>query len=681
MTAENFKAHWKKAKDVYCKNIEKFLRILHEAAQNYDNTSETGLNSFLEKIKNMLESSLLSKTDSERVKNYCKLLTTMSKIGDKSTFEEKENEYREIIEKSDYQIKDICEKPTKLSYETLREIIESLQIKAEEDLKKLYASSVPELKIETNIIGADPVQFIVTVENKENCQTAVNMKTDVESMGGEVEIKSLGKKSGTVRGGARSEFLYEAALGEQEKSQGYLEVMILVTYRYRVAIDDIAENSVKHTANISLLNSDDYEEIVNVYDSISETNGVPIGSNLFYGRNEDITKIVQMLKLQDGSLLKNRCLVMHGQKRAGKTSIMNHLKAKIREVYGEEAYVIVSVGSVGEVQSLYAFLSRIVSKLKNTLRKEHKALYDFLLKNGVTFPYDEIESNPSDDAKTGIFRRTLDEIIEKSHEFSGSEDKYIPLFLIDEFTYFYQWIKDGMISANFMKFWKAFLQNNPICAIVIGMDHMPQFIEEYENEFACAGEIPVHFLKKADTKDLANKPILLKDGTSRYKDKPGEDALSYIYRLTAGSAYLTVIFCNAFVKYLNERKTTYITRTVIDNFIREKLLGPHPVLEKKMFEPQLNDPGKFSEQEQEATYSDNKTVLTYIAVHADNLKRELSRDKINCINELSERTNERLDVIVNQLTRRRVLTKRGNEYKIEIELLHMWLRREIGEDF
>lgn len=681
LTEDNFKSCWQKAKGAYLENVDKFSKVLKDAAENYDNTGEAGLDSYLEKINAMLEGNLLSATDKERIESYRELLLIMSKIADKNNFEDKEEEYKKVIEESDVLMKSICKKPTKLSYETLHEAVENLHFKAEDELKKLYESSLPELTIETNIIGAAPVRFVIIVENKENCQTAGNMKVEVTGIDGEVGFKEEGKNIGSVR----NEFLYGADLGKKEKSQGYFEVTVQVTYRYRVAIDETTEKSIEQSFNISLLKSEDYEEIVNVYHKIAATNGVPIGSNLFYGRDEDINKIVQMLKLQDGSLLKHRCLVMHGQKRAGKTSIMNHLEQKIREAYGQDAYVIVSIGSVGDCQSLYGFLSVMIEKLEKTLKYEHQALYNFLRENGVTFPYVEIESNLSDDAKNGIFKRTLNEIITQSREFAGSDDKYIPLFLIDEFTYFYQWIKDRSLSPNFMKFWKAFLQNNPVCSIVIGMDHMPQFIDEYKNEFACSGEIPVHFLKESDTKDLAEKPIRLKAGTSRYRDKPGEDALSYIYKLTAGSAYLTVIFCDAFVDYLNKRKTTYITRTVIDNFLKEKLLGTRPILQEIMFDPQLNDPGKFSEEEIAATNSDNKAVLTYIAVHSDNLNHELSYEKIDCVDELSEGTIERLDIILEQLCRRRVLTKRPvnrvDYYKIEIELLRMWLRREVGEDF
>lgn len=680
LTENNFKTFWQKAKEAHLKNMHKFEQTLHDAAENYDSNGDNGLNSCLKKINAVLDSDVLSKTDADRVAFYCKLLSTMSKIADKSTFEEKEDDYRKIIDDTEAFEEKVFEKPTKLSYEVLRENLKHIKSKAEDELKKLYESSVPTLTIMTTIIGSEPVQFTVDIANKENCQTATNMKVEVEGMGNNIELKALGKKIGAVRGGSHGECLYEAILGDKEKSQGYLEVKVKVAYKYRVDRDDITEKIIERTDNLSLLNSEDYEEIENVYRSIAESNSVPT-SSMFYGRDEDINKIVNMLKLQDGGLMKHRGIYMYGQKRAGKTSIMNHLKEKIRATHGHDSYIIVAVGSVGEYQSFFQFLAAIIEKLENAIYEDHKDLYQFLQKEGVEFPYLEIEHSLSDDAKHGIFKRTLKKVIEKSREFGGSEDKFIPLFLIDEFTYFYQWIKEDALPASFMQFWKAFLENNPICTIIIGMDHMPQFVAEYPNEFACMSEFPVSFLKENDTKDLANKPILLKDGSSRYKGKAGEEALSYIYRLTAGSAYLTVIFCDAFVDYLNKRKTTYITKTVADNFIKEKLFGKCPVLNEKFFDPQLNDPGKFSAEEHDATCSDNKAVLTYIAVHADSASRELSLEKMNCLNELSDNTEQRLIEILDRLTKRGVLTRHSNYYKIEIDLLRMWLLRECGKEF
>lgn len=677
LSEENFKMHWRNAKDAYDNTVKKFAKTLIIAAQNCDNAADNSA----EKIDEMLERVFPSETDAKRLKRYRAALATMSKIADKFTFEEKENDLLSIIDTCTELIKDIRSKPTKLSFEKLREALECLNQKAETALKKLYESSVPALTIKSNIIGSE--QFSVIVENKENCQTAVNLKVEVEPIDGNIELKAAGKRPTAVRGGSASEFLYDVVLSDEEKNRGYFEVRICVSYSYRVAKGETTDTSKERHESISSLKREDYEEIINVYSSLAESNGVPTESNLFYGRDEDINNIVRMLQLHNGSLLKHRGIIMYGQKRCGKTSIMNHLKKKIRDSYGQDAYVIVNIGSVGELhQSFAAFLSKIISRLEYILSKDHKELFKFLREREVNFAYSEIEKDDtSKAAQIGIFDRNLRNILDTIREFDQSENKFIPLFLIDEFTYFYKWIKDGIIDNDFMKFWKAFLENNPVCAIIIGMDHMPQFINEHTNEFACMSNFPVHFLKEQYTKNLADTPICLKDGSSRYRDKPGQEALSYIYQLTAGSAYLTVIFCKAFVEYLNERKTTFVTRTVIDNFVKEMLLGTHPVLQKEMFDPQLGDPGKFSDEEQKATYADNKAVLTYIALKADNQRHEISLDKIDCFDKLSEKTPEYLDSVVERLKNRKVLTQRGNYYRIEIELLRMWLLREIGKDF
>ena len=149
---------------------------------------------------------------------------------------------------------------------------------------------------------------------------------------------------------------------------------------------------------------------------------------------------------------------------------------------------------------------------------------------------------------------------------------------------------------------------------------MPNFVAEYPNEFACMQAYPVSFLAAADMKQLADEPIRMADGSSHFKDEAGQDALDYIYMLTAGSAYLTVMFCNQMVDYLNETRTTYITRTVLDIFIKERLFASLSV--KKPFDPQINDPSKFAAEEQRNTREDNMRVMTCIALQADDIHHE-----------------------------------------------------------
>lgn len=684
---KSFKKFWQEAKKIYLKKRNELNKTLRDGIVQYENLSDDTIDTYAEKILELLENTIPSETDRKHVKNYCELLENMRKTVYKSTFEDKEDGYKEILSKSEDFIKDICDHPTKLSYEVLKNELEGINFKADAALKNLYETSIPKLNIETNISSmSEPVQFIVTIENEENCQTAGNMEVSVESINEEISIKpkNADKKIIALRGGKRLEFLYEAELSSKEQAQGYFEIKVSISYQYRVAIDDTTKTTISKDGNISL---EEYEPIDNIYSGQAYSHGLEANSNLFYGRDEEINNIVATLKLPNGDLLKHREIIMYGQKRSGKSSIMNQLKQKIQNTYGHDAYVIIEVGSVGGYATFFGFISKILSEWKKSLKNNHAELYKFLEENNVEFPNEKIESKDyTDDQKNGMFERALSNIIEKTAEFSQSENKYIPLFFIDEFTYIYQWLKEKKYPDNFMKFWKKIFQDYPLCAIMIGLDHMPQFIKEYANEFACTKTILVSFLKENHATALADEPMRLKNGLSRYKKNKSadDDPLTYIYRLTAGSAFLIVIFCDEFVNYLNERKIKYITKIVIDNFIKEKLFELPPLLGEKEFDAQINDPGKF-DTENKNTYFDNKVVLTYIARHCDKVRHEIDVKKISCISELSVKTAERQSTIINQLLERRVLNKRnvdGVEYlRIEIELLRMWLLREEGIDF
>lgn len=66
---------------------------------------------------------------------------------------------------------------------------------------------------------------------------------------------------------------------------------------------------------------------------------------------------------------------------------------------------------------------------------------------------------------------------------------------------------------------------------------MKQFVEEYPNDFACMKEMPVSYLDEQSAKELITEPMC-DNGKSRFEP----DAVDLIYRLTAGSAYLIMIF-------------------------------------------------------------------------------------------------------------------------------------------
>ncbi|MBR6013961.1 MAG: hypothetical protein IK062_09305 [Selenomonadaceae bacterium] len=677
ITEQNVWDFWLSAKNVFLQELENLRELLNGYEKKLSSTLE--FDEYRKKINIILESRMLYTTDEKNIKKLLELLEKIISVATKDTFEQKEEIYKSIIDKTKSLAETIERKPTKLGYEVLREIFIKLHCQAKEDLKKLYDDTKPEFKIEVQQIAVandkNGGQFNLFVSNKENCQTAEITEIVITNAKNGKPISPQTESIKTIRGGDHGACLYEIILSEEEKEEGYFEIAINLNYKYKISIDERDENQISVSKNFSLLK--EYTPIENKYDQLKEGNGVPLDSELFYGRDDDIKKIVDMLQFENGNFMKKRGIIMYGQKRAGKTSIMDRLKERIIKKYGNSAYLIVEIGSVGRAigNPFLGFLSKLLSRLERTIKKQQPNLYKNLCDANITFPHVEINRAADNNLiteGTRIFEIAFDNILQELEK-KGGTNKYIPMFLIDEFTYFYEWIKKGEVSSDFMKFWKGFLQDYPVCSIIIGQDSMPKFIAEYQNEFACMSRFPVTFLKKQYIDKLASESILLPDGSSRYKGKAGEEALDYVYSLTAGSAYLTVIFCSNFVDYLNETKTTYITKTVIDNFINGKLLDN---LTLEMFNPQIDDPSKFDD-EKDSTIADNKIVLTYIANHADSA-RELEEDKINCIEYLSDKYPEHRSKILEQLKNRGVLSKRSNKYKIEIELLQMWLKHTSG---
>ena len=232
--------------------------------------------------------------------------------------------------------------------------------------------------------------------------------------------------------------------------------------------------------------------------------------------------------------------------------------------------------------------------------------------------------------------------------------------MIDEFTYIYDWIRKGEMTDRFMKFWKAFIQNNDIFAIIIGQDHMMKFINDvrFTNDFGAVDNQKVTYLKEEYAKKLMYEPILYR-GESRYK----EGALDRLYELTSGSAYLIMNLCAGLVDYLNEKHSRYITKAHIDDYINKNL----SLFDERFFQPQYDDK---SDIENELQISEkNKEILKKIA-QASNKREWAYLDGI-C------NTDEDRKLLEN-LKERDVIIMDGARCKIKVSLYKEWIIKKYG---
>jgi hypothetical protein len=161
-----------------------------------------------------------------------------------------------------------------------------------------------------------------------------------------------------------------------------------------------------------------------------------------------------------------------------------------------------------------------------------------------------------------------------------------PIFLIDEFTYVYEYIREGLLTPAFMRQWKSLLESRTFDAVLVGQDTMPRFKEAYPNEFGVTHDERISYLSAAEARALAEDPIMM-GGESRYKGA----SLDRLISLTAGSAFYLQIFCDRLVQHLNRNRLVFITESVVGDVLAHLTTGPSALSIDK-FDPLITAAGE-----------------------------------------------------------------------------------------
>ena len=411
---------------------------------------------------------------------------------------------------------------------------------------------------------------------------------------------------------------------------------------------------------------EDYKPLNNPYSAFEGK--VMNDDKMFVGRWNQIQQILDMIH-PSGSQTMNygRAIAMYGQTRTGKSSLMYHLKKKLSNQCGD-SILIWDIGNIGS--PLYSdnivssILYEILYKGNNAIRR-NESVFKAVNESNLFPPLREIIKDPS---------FAISHFFEYMEELNSIllKENIIIILLIDQFTYLHSYIKDNKIPESFMQFWKALLQDYCVFAIVAGQDDMPEFMREYQNEFACMELLKLNYLDEKNTKKLIKEPL---EKANNRKDlfikDSNDDVIDTIYRLTAGSANLTIILCSKLVDFLNEKGAYIITSGIVDEFLRTKAFGPNGFLEEAYFEPQIQERGH---KELEPI---NKSILTSVARLSNSSAAgfaNLNDIECDCLN------GENIQKYIDRLVDRNVLVKEGHDrYRIQVKLLELWLIHTMGE--
>lgn len=555
-------------------------------------------------------------------------------------------------------LREIKEEPTKVSVEGMIPIIESMQIKTRQRVEEIYNGSPPQLTIrparELYVPdGNQKIEVQVVVKNGMGCSPAEELRLMVED---DERFFTPINDQPTKLGKSLSEGERQILLVPLQVTQKALDLQgfsLSVYAQYGTSSAKIV-SSAPISMSIQLDTPEQFEEIENPY--ATNAYGAAVKDpRMFYGRSaliDTIAKTILRTHLQTKEIL------IYGQKRSGKSSILFHLKKKLEQ---QENLLVIDMGNIGalldggsDTPLLYQILWSIISGLRMAIRTEERRGRDPL---GLSFPTRREFEN--DKMPLVFFKELFTTFQEYAAQTEEWKDVRVVL-LIDEFSYIHSFIVTGQLNRTFMQNWKAILQANFFHLVLAGQDVMPRFIQRFANEFGAIQPIRVSSLKEEDAIRLIDEPIRFggKLGKTRYH----EHAIERILELTDGNPFYIQIICHHLVEYMNNNYVEVVTEIDIDKVIHDLVYGINR-LSLYNFDNLISSGDVFSDAISE---DDVKKVLTQIALHTHS--GSCSRDSIVC------KTQAPIENILKDLEEREVIKcEDAHYYSIRVGLFKEWL--------
>lgn len=306
--------------------------------------------------------------------------------------------------------------------------------------------------------------------------------------------------------------------------------------------------SPKQTLRISLSPAVQYERLRSPFSAYA--GGTTVADpEMFFGRSGLLDELAE--ELGDGPL--GRGYALYGQKRSGKSSLVEQLRLRLSRQ--PNIVVPLSFGILDRKNLTVSFVRALLDRIRLTVIDVADTIdLDHLTRLWPT--EEKIEKRPLECLQQALVatRKTL------TQNAGWAKCRFI--FLFDEFTYLYEVLRNPDYSDSaredireFMRQWKALLESRVFCSVIVGQDTLPEFMRRFPNEFSSMTPIRIGYLSLEETKTLADHPILLPDGSSRYRGY----ALESIFEYTAGHPYFTQVVCDRLVAHMNQRRGSEIS--------------------------------------------------------------------------------------------------------------------------
>lgn len=625
-------------------SIDEFPSLLKELNNRYIQYSTDPRINFMSFISYLQTSTILLNSEMNIIENdFDKIVSLVTDFNIGQKYTSILNAYKNIDQKIANITSKLSSNPTEIGYETL---LPSLSL-----LKNNIYSKFVEIEQRVNPTITISILESVVLEDSQSSELKVEIRNSSDSAR-DVHINRLKAFGGDlteantvnidVRLSADEEktISIELHMCDRVFNENAAEVEFEIDYDDIFIATDQRVHETKIEGRTIRFNKETFTEIDNKFRHASGGEELEAGDSMFYGRESLIVNIQNAIL--NGS--KNQ-IAIYGQKRSGKSSLLNQIIGRLEST--ENGSVICGKFSLQglpdeESNPVNWILRNIAYSLLRGIRKSR-------IKN-IDKSILELFKTESD-AFTAL--REFIEYINTIVELQNSHF----VILIDEFTYLYQLIKDGKVSEDFMRRWIALIETPDINlqTIVAAQDTLPHFMNEsyasnYFNKFS---KEPLSYLSREEAIQLIKDPIKNVVFLNHAEE--------LIYEYTSGSAFFTQIFCTRLVDYLNFKKSRTVGKEEIET-VANRLCTGTDRLEPSTFEclTKEADGSDFYE-------SDNKRILKAIA------EQTRAGGHVNMEDLDVDMPQEHIKEVLNNLYSRRVISKQGEDYSINVKLFVKWI--------
>nr|VFK63994.1 MAG: ATPase [Candidatus Kentron sp. UNK]VFK70995.1 MAG: ATPase [Candidatus Kentron sp. UNK] len=580
-------------------------------------------------------------TDKARLRTLARMTEETALYWSERDYIERQNKHGNLMAGLQAFHADISGQPTKLSVEYMMPIADQIKSVVNQDFEEYVEKTRPALEIR-NVLSDDyyipDKNDIVTVRVEIELQAGSAPVEEIELGAEEIEgleLVSQGVSKEVLRAGQCREIEVQVRPTAAQLKDMAFTLRPLLGYRARSG--EMVEDR-NFSLPIRIGGAEQFEAIPNPYARYSGGNSVDDPA-MFIGRRDLMDRIANTVTT--GPV--GQCFVLYGQKRSGKTSVLRQLKPKLTK---PNLPVEITVGVLDTSSTRSNFLKLCLDGIREHIEDRE----DISIDQG----WWSLESI-IDTASWGTFRQTIRELHKQLVAIGWEQPRLI--LLLDEFTYLYEYITEGMLTPNFMRIWKAMLQMELFSAVIVGQDSMPKFKQAFPNEFGVTHDERISYFTATEARQLAEVPILL-NGQSRYRGR----AMERILALTAGSPFYIQIFCNRLVRYLNEKKAPFITEADVE-LVGQALTSGDDKLPTDSFDPLITAAG---ESVAEVSRDDYLELLTAIAGHSD----RYAGARLSDLPDVPDRKK-----LLKDMEEREVLTTDAEgRVSIRVQLFAEWLR-------